>query len=54
MWFILGPIIGIAVIILAFWLRRKYVMDTIKFYGAYGAMAGMYAYKKYGVWHLGN
>jgi len=53
MWFILGPIIGIAIIALALWLRYKYVMDTIRFYGVGGTMSGIYAYRKYGIWHFG-
>ncbi len=54
MWVIIGLIIGIVIIAFALQLRRKYVMDTIRFFGAYGAMSGIYAYRKYGIWHLGH
>ena len=37
-----------------FWLRNKWIVDTFNSYGVYGTMAGLYLYKKYGLWHIGN
>ncbi len=54
MWIVIGLIIGMAIIALALRLRRKYVMGTLRFFGAYGAMSGICAYRKYGIWRLGT
>ena len=53
--FVLYPINRIALV--AAWLKLKFsesfVRDELSFYGAYGPMAGLHAYKKRGVWHFG-
>jgi len=34
-------------------ISKKIVTDEINLWGAQGRMAGLYAYRKYGIWHLG-
>jgi len=46
----------IVVILLAsgvIWIRNKWVIDSFNSYGVYGAMAGLYLYRKFGIWHIG-
>ena len=51
-------IISLAVMVLlvsgTVWLRNKWIIDTFNSYGVYGNMAGLYLYKKYGLWFIGN
>ena len=35
-------------------ISRKIVLDELKFWGGRGCMAGIYGYRKYGIWHLGQ
>ena len=53
MWLIIGSTIVIILLALVLWIRHRLIMDTIRFYGGYGVMVGIHAYKKYGLWHLG-
>jgi len=52
---VLSPVIQMAKAVA--WLRFKYgdsfVRTELGFYGAYGPMAGIYAYKKQGAWKFG-
>ena len=54
MWIIVGLVISVAVIELSMWLSRRYVIDTLRFFGVGGVMSGMYAYRKFGLWHIGH
>ena len=54
MWFFIGPILIFLLIAGAVWLRNRWVLDTFNSYGVYGSMAGLYIYKKFGLWHIGN
>jgi hypothetical protein len=54
MWLLFGPVIVLSFIYGAIWLRNRWVLDTFNSYGVYGNMAGLYVYKKFGLWHIGN
>ena len=54
MWFIISLVITVLLIAGAVWLRNRWIIDSFNSYGVYGTMAGLYLYKKYGLWHIGN
>ena len=53
MWFIIGLIITILLVLIAFWLMNRCIIDTYKSYGVYNSMAGIYLYRKFSLWHIG-
>ena len=53
MWFVISLIIVILSASSIIWLRNKWIFDTFGSYGVYGRIAGLYLYRKYGLWHIG-
>ena len=54
MWFLIGPIIVSLLVASTVWLRNRWVIETFGFYGVWGRMAGLYLYRKFGLWHIGT
>jgi len=54
MLFAIGLFILVALAFSALWFRNKWVIDTFSSYGVYGAMAGYYLYRRFGLWHIGE
>ena len=52
MLFVISLVILILLASSAIWLRNKWVLDTFSFYGISNSMAGIYLYKKFGLWHI--
>ncbi len=50
----IGPIIAILLVSGAIWFRNRWIIDTFNSYGVYGTMAGLYLYRKFGLWHIGT
>lgn len=54
MLFVISLIIMILMALTAVWLRNKWIIDTFGSYGVYGRMAGLYLYRRFGLWHIGT
>ena len=54
MLFVISLIVIVLLAVSAIWLRNKWIIDTFNSYGVYGAMAGLYIYRRFGLWHIGD
>ena len=54
MLFVISLVILILLASVAIWLRNRWVLDTFNSYGAYGNMAGLYLYRRFGLLHIGT
>jgi len=52
MWLVISSIVAAVLFIGAISMRNAWVLDTFKSYGAYAGAIGVYAYRKYGLWHI--